>query len=124
VEPVDGDEYELAIAVRSVVAADDEPPTTAPGCPNCPVARAACTRAAADALAAHATLVSGRWPGAAAGGQPVPVALSAQAAARLAPLAGAVAGAVAGVAELGDAAATSATDGESAELSTVFRVAA
>jgi putative ABC transport system ATP-binding protein len=45
------------------------------------------TVVAADALAAHATLISGRWPAdAAAGGaagQPVPVALSARAAARL-----------------------------------------
>jgi ABC-type lipoprotein release transport system permease subunit len=41
------------------------------------------TVVAADALAAHATLISGGWPGAAAAGRPVPVALSAQAAARL-----------------------------------------
>jgi ABC-type lipoprotein release transport system permease subunit len=41
------------------------------------------TVVAADALAAHATLISGGWPAAAAAGQPVPVALSAQAAARL-----------------------------------------
>ncbi len=38
---------------------------------------------AADALAAHATLIHGRWPSAAARGQAVPVALSAQAAAHL-----------------------------------------
>ncbi len=38
---------------------------------------------AADALAAHATLIDGRWPSAGPAGQPVPVAVSAQAAARL-----------------------------------------
>ena len=45
---------------------------------------------AADALAAHATLISGRWPGPAAAGQPVPVALSAAAAAHLGASAGKV----------------------------------
>jgi ABC-type lipoprotein release transport system permease subunit len=48
------------------------------------------TVVAADALAAHATLISGRWPAGAAAGQPVPVALSAQAAARLGVSAGKV----------------------------------
>ena len=45
---------------------------------------------AADALAAHATLTSGRWPGTAAAGQPVPIALSAVAAAHLGVSAGKV----------------------------------
>jgi FtsX-like permease family len=45
---------------------------------------------AADALAAHATLIDGRWPSAAAAGRPVPVAVSAQAAASLGVSAGKV----------------------------------
>jgi hypothetical protein len=45
---------------------------------------------AADALAAHATLISGHWPGTAAAGQPVPIALSAAAAAHLGVSAGKV----------------------------------
>ena len=48
------------------------------------------TVVAADALAAHATLIHGRWPSAVERGQAVPVALSAQAAARLGVSAGKV----------------------------------
>ena len=45
---------------------------------------------AADALAGHATLIAGRWPAAVPAGQPVPVAVSARAAARLGVSAGQV----------------------------------
>ena len=48
------------------------------------------TVVAADALAGHATLIAGRWPAAVPAGQPVPVAVSARAAARLGVSAGQV----------------------------------